>query len=461
MFETFHDRILSWLEQANRIEEIRRLYQPILSLKERHPDTRTLWDRLLRSLIARNRQHFFFHHPYRFEGAVSEFSQLGPYTRRQKIETLTYRYLSSFSDDSHLEALIDFIHQFLEQIHSWEDGYWHRQIQKDRFGMVPRFSRLSGFNSEWQAAAFLSSCGYQIPSSRHAAEAWCRYSGQEMTRITWTDWLTQLRRVAEDDRSIYTADFILEKVFGPWAVQGIPPFCADTTVCCGCPLQTDCKAYQTQIAQNDRVKLEKLIRVDGASEIEMSNLIIYLAGDRWTGSPYQASLLAQYLENRDFPVTDRPPEHGDEQFLLFLKALRLTSASLSPKMAVGDDMVFNKSQLVYEMLRPMVQNLKQEAFFTLILDNRYRQIHCGEVTRGILNRSLIHPREVFSPAIQLRAAAVILVHNHPSGDPQPSTQDIEITKRLAEAGKIVGIEVVDHVIIGEETYFSFVDEALL
>jgi len=68
---------------------------------------------------------------------------------------------------------------------------------------------------------------------------------------------------------------------------------------------------------------------------------------------------------------------------------------------------------------------------------------------------------VFAPAIQLRAAAVILIHNHPSGDPQPSTQDVEITKRLAEVGKMVGINVLDHVIIGHDAYFSFVDEDLL
>ena len=101
---------------------------------------------------------------------------------------------------------------------------------------------------------------------------------------------------------------------------------------------------------------------------------------------------------------------------------------------------------------------KQESFFILILDNKHRTIKLQKISQGILNKSLVHPREVFAPAIQLRAAAIILIHNHPSGDPTPSTADINITRRLVQVGEIVGISVLDHVIIGKSSFYSFVDE---
>lgn len=80
---------------------------------------------------------------------------------------------------------------------------------------------------------------------------------------------------------------------------------------------------------------------------------------------------------------------------------------------------------------------------------------------GTQNQSIVHPREVFNPAIKESASAVILVHNHPTGDPAPSTEDIAITRRLKEAGELLGIKVLDHIIIGDGEYLSFVERGLL
>ena len=88
-------------------------------------------------------------------------------------------------------------------------------------------------------------------------------------------------------------------------------------------------------------------------------------------------------------------------------------------------------------------------------------IHEEEVSVGLLNESLVHPREVFNPAIRESAAAVIFVHNHPSGDPKPSRQDEQLTRRLHEAGKVTGISVLDHVIIGRDGYYSFAENGQL
>jgi DNA repair protein RadC len=121
---------------------------------------------------------------------------------------------------------------------------------------------------------------------------------------------------------------------------------------------------------------------------------------------------------------------------------------------------FNSAKQVYNHFKIRLGTARQEEFHVLILDNKHRVIEEKMITLGTLNQSLVHPREVFVSAIELRAAAIILVHNHPSLDSKPSTQDIEITKRLTEVGKLIGIEILDHVIIGND-YFSFVDEEIM
>jgi DNA repair protein RadC len=99
-----------------------------------------------------------------------------------------------------------------------------------------------------------------------------------------------------------------------------------------------------------------------------------------------------------------------------------------------------------------------ERFLVLLLDGRHRVLGEATVSQGTLTASLVHPREVFGPAIRRSAAALVLVHNHPSGDPAPSAEDRSVTARLREAGELLGIRVVDHVIVAERGYHSF-DEA--
>lgn len=104
---------------------------------------------------------------------------------------------------------------------------------------------------------------------------------------------------------------------------------------------------------------------------------------------------------------------------------------------------------------------RKEYFLTLLLDGKNRIIRQEQISEGSLNQSIVHPREVFIAAVKESAAAVILVHNHPSGDPAPSREDREITRRLKESGEIMGIRVLDHIIIGDGSYYSFVEMGLL
>ena len=108
-----------------------------------------------------------------------------------------------------------------------------------------------------------------------------------------------------------------------------------------------------------------------------------------------------------------------------------------------------------------LKNNKKENFVALYLDARNKLIHQETISIGSLNASIVHPREVFEPAIQYLAAQIILAHNHPSGDPEPSTEDLAITKRLVESGKILGIEITDHIIVAKNGFISFKAKRLL
>lgn len=119
---------------------------------------------------------------------------------------------------------------------------------------------------------------------------------------------------------------------------------------------------------------------------------------------------------------------------------------------------FRSAADVFERYRYLLSDSPVEVFVAVLLDVKHRPLREERVSTGILDGSLIHPREVFSAAVRERAAAVLLLHNHPSGDPSPSGQDREVTRRLRSAGGILGIPVVDHVILGDAAFFSFREE---
>ena len=112
------------------------------------------------------------------------------------------------------------------------------------------------------------------------------------------------------------------------------------------------------------------------------------------------------------------------------------------------------------MARGKLRGKKKEHFLILLLDTRGQLIKLSEISVGSLDSSIVHPREVFKEAISASAASVIFVHNHPSGDPEPSEDDVKLTKRLAEAGEIVGIDVLDHIIISDKKYLSLKRDGL-
>lgn len=126
----------------------------------------------------------------------------------------------------------------------------------------------------------------------------------------------------------------------------------------------------------------------------------------------------------------------------------------------NSNVVINSAKSVYEYAYPKLRDLDRECFMVIHLDAKNRVIRDVKVSVGTLTSSLIHPREVFKEAIKDSANAIILVHNHPSGDVTPSEEDKKVTKMLQEAGELLNIKVLDHVIVGDG-YWSFKDESSL
>jgi len=149
---------------------------------------------------------------------------------------------------------------------------------------------------------------------------------------------------------------------------------------------------------------------------------------------------------------------GPTKAIQILAAIELGSRLFKEKSE--REIFINSPEDVAKELSHIKEN-KKENFVVLYLDARNKLIYKETVSIGSLNANLVHPREVFEPAVRHLAAQIVLAHNHPSGDPEPSEDDLVITKKLVESGKILGIEVFDHIIVTKADFFSFKNKGLI
>jgi len=122
---------------------------------------------------------------------------------------------------------------------------------------------------------------------------------------------------------------------------------------------------------------------------------------------------------------------------------------------------FRSGSDIFKHYHLRLRDLKVEQFWAVLLDGKNRVQREVRISEGSLTASLVHPREVFAPAIKASAGAIVFVHNHPSGDPTPSVEDVEITRRLCAVADLVGIRDLDHVVVGDGSYVSFLERGLL
>ncbi len=143
-----------------------------------------------------------------------------------------------------------------------------------------------------------------------------------------------------------------------------------------------------------------------------------------------------------------------------LKAACELANRIDGRLEAAEKSVIKTPENVVELVKGGLKGQKKEHFLVIMLDTRSRLIKVAEVSMGSLDSSIVHPRELFREAISASAASVILAHNHPSGDTMPSEDDIILTKRLEQAGRLMGIDVLDHVIVGGQKHLSLKREGL-
>ena len=217
------------------------------------------------------------------------------------------------------------------------------------------------------------------------------------------------------------------------------------------------------LPKSDRPR-EKLI-AKGAEKLKDSELLAILLRTGTKGKnviEIASQILSKYSKKRLLQMTyqDLAQITGIDSgkattllaaFELSKRVLEVNDTNL-PTIETAKDAVAQLSDM---------RDLKKEHFVVLYLNAKNQLVHKETISMGTLNANLVHPREVFEPALKYSAAQIIAAHNHPSGDPKPSEDDLELTKRLTEAGKMMGIDVMDHVIVSKNSYFSFKEEKII
>jgi len=247
--------------------------------------------------------------------------------------------------------------------------------------------------------------------------------------------------------------------------------CGAEPQCSRCPLAPDCAFFSRTPTIKDLPESERpRERLLGLGERQLTDaelLAILIRG----GTPeFSAVELARTLLTRFGGLRDlaacSPAQlkkiHGigDAKAATIKAALEIARRfrTQEPPAKEGS---FSTPDTVFERYRMILGAEKRETFLAMLLDAKNRLIREVTVSQGSLTQSVVHPREAFQPAIRDSAASVIFVHNHPSGDTQPSREDIEITRRLKQTGEVIGIHVLDHVIVSETGFTSLATEGLL
>lgn len=209
---------------------------------------------------------------------------------------------------------------------------------------------------------------------------------------------------------------------------------------------------------------EKLLKY-GAGRLSAIELLAILLG---TGKKGESVLLVAKKLLKAIPF-EKFPYLAPNEFRNISGIGPAKTCELLASIELGKRLFQNKKVAISQLLNPkdVFDNLKditqskKEHFVVFFLDSRNQQIHREIISVGTINASLVHPREVFEPAVRHLSVQVILAHNHPSGDLEPSEEDLTVNKRLVEAGKLLGIEVLDHIVVTRDSFISFKEKGLI
>jgi len=446
-------------------ELIRRLqkYQSLQS-NSSAPDRKIIFHSLLNKLLETWNIPFNSRSPYRELLPLYQLTEsLNPHYFRSDQILKELRQCTTLSEDQRQQLLdpITLFLQILKQTNLQPEQVIAEETLELWYKMFPA-------GHQWKALQLLEEQGLCVPSSQKGFQAWSRFTQGQLLPENHSplQWEHLCRENGEHQNEMFFLNLQASAFAGELEFFDIPGFCGEFPDCPSCPLHSECQWNQKSTGTDEEnspsmaTSIQKL-QFENLDEVELLGVVLSLSVEE------KDKLKKSFSQENPLRILDRKNLRELEQLLpgtpktvekikiILELCKRYNEEKLTPGTA------FRSSTGIFQHFRYQLRDLKQEMFIIVLLDNKHQYLTDQMITKGILNKSLVHPREVFANAIEHRAAAIICVHNHPSGDPKASPEDIQITKRLIEAGKVVGIPVLDHVIIGNDRYMSLADEGLL
>jgi len=254
--------------------------------------------------------------------------------------------------------------------------------------------------------------------------------------------------------------------------EGVRRVVCDETPRCGeCPLSAECRYYQRtptikELPEQQRPRERLIAEGEHAlSDAELLAIILRTGSEEDTAIGLGHKLLGKFGSFRAL-AGKTIAELTSVKGIGPAKAAQVKAAAeigrrLAHETAAEPGKRLGDSRAVFDLYAPRLRDRKKETFLVLLLDAKNRVVREVTVSEGSLTASLAHPREVFNEAVRDSAAAILCLHNHPTGDPAPSERDTQITRQLHAAGKVLGIHLLDHIILGDPGYYSFADAGQL
>lgn len=391
------------------------------------------------------------------------FHKIDPlYFTEEQIST-EIRKCSSLSL-KHQEALEPWIVSFFQLICQWGAKSDLLQHLADHPGV---YGRLAPSSHHWEFLSMLQNLGAEVVASQPGYRSWSRCLSGKLPESNHSPelWNNACHNWANSKNlSPIVPDLLAHAFAGQLQHLGINGICGDIPNCEACIFQKQCKWYDNPELSLEELPVEEIAHKDFIEEAPLSDLLSYILG---LTSEEKEALEDKLEKPNGLRGFDRASLydlgqifHKNPAIAKKLKIIIELCKRYNEKLLTSGHQ-FQSSDDIFNHFRFRLRDQKQEFFLLILLNNKHQFLSEIMITKGTLNRSLVHPREVFSTAIENRAAAIICVHNHPSGDPIASQEDIQVTRRLTEVGKLVGIPILDHVIIGNDQYFSLADHSLL